>query len=258
MEEQKREKWEKFILAHERLVMYAARTMCRNIPLQRFPHIDFEDIVQDGWVGLIEASFRYKSDKGTSFKTYACTRVRGEIIDQLRALSWVSRKWMQRKKEYDKAISAIEKRVNRTPLFEEIAEELDITEEELSIWVGYLRRRIDSLEQVVGQDEEGNNFLVKDFVKAKKYLPEIEAEKSILNSLFFDRLIGFPKRDRNIFFLHYYKGQVMKEIGEKYGIAEGRVSQILVKMKRHLEERMRRYVLDSQGLLDTIYDDREL
>ena len=118
---------DRLILTYAPLVKYVAGRLGSGLPA----HVDEGDLVSYGLLGLIGAIERYDPDRDVKFETYAIARIKGSIIDELRAMDWVPRSVRSRAREIERAIGELEAKLGRAPTDEEIAEKLGITEEEL-------------------------------------------------------------------------------------------------------------------------------
>ncbi len=117
---------EDLVHAHTGLVMKIAKSIKRKLP----SHVELDDMVQAGFIGLLEASRSFKADHGASFETFAAIRIKGAIIDELRKGSWNSRDTMKKLKDIARAAGKIEQQKMRPATSEEIAEELELSLEE--------------------------------------------------------------------------------------------------------------------------------
>src|ERR671935_3042970 len=117
---------ERLVVAYSPLVKYVAGRMASGLPA----HVDEADLVSYGLVGLISAIERFDPDREIKFETYAITRIKGAIIDELRSLDWVPRSVRARAREIERVHGKLEHRLHRAPTDEEMARELDITVEE--------------------------------------------------------------------------------------------------------------------------------
>src|SRR6185369_4076790 len=118
---------DRLILTYAPLVKYVAGRLGSGLPA----HVDEGDLVSYGLLGLIGAIERYEPDRDVKFETYAIARIKGAIIDELRAMDWVPRSVRSRAREIERAIAELEKKLGRAPVDEEIAGKVGITVEEL-------------------------------------------------------------------------------------------------------------------------------
>ena len=118
---------DRLILTYAPLVKFVAGRVGASLP----SHVDEQDLVSYGLLGLIGAIERFDPDREIKFETFAMARIRGAIIDELRSLDWVPRSVRTRARQIERAIAALEKELHRAPTDEEIAKKLGVTEEEL-------------------------------------------------------------------------------------------------------------------------------
>src|SRR3954447_9525866 len=111
---------ERLVLAYSPLVKYVAGRMSSGLPA----HVEEADLISSGLLGLINAIERFDLEREIKFETYAITRIKGAIIDELRALDWVPRSVRARAREIEKVHAKLEHRLHRTPTDEEMAREL--------------------------------------------------------------------------------------------------------------------------------------
>src|SRR6185436_16773168 len=117
---------ERLVVAYSPLVKYVAGRMASGLPA----HVEESDLISYGLIGLINAIERFDLDREIKFETYAITRIKGAIIDELRALDWVPRSVRARAREIERAHGKLEHRLHRTPTDEEMAGELNLSVEE--------------------------------------------------------------------------------------------------------------------------------
>src|SRR5690242_3953906 len=122
---------ERLVVAYSPLVKYVAGRMAVGLPA----HVEEADLISYGLIGLIKAIERFEPEREIKFETYAVTRVRGAIIDELRALDWVPRSVRSRAREIERAHSKLEHRFQRAPTDQELAEEVEMSVSELHEWL---------------------------------------------------------------------------------------------------------------------------
>lgn len=209
---------------HGMLVSKIAKKLKRKLP----SHIEFDDLLQSGYVGLIEASKTFKQDGGASFETFACIRIKGAILDFLRKNSWNNREAIKSLKQMGDAVHRVEQRKQGQATAEEVAAEMNISVEEHNKLCQKINLcnmiNIDAIEDINVQDDEldPEAIVTDDDIK--------ERIKDILGSL--------PERERILLSLYYVEELTFREIGEVLNLTEARVSQIhalgLAKIKKRL------------------------
>ena len=196
--------------------------------------VDAGDLVSSGIFGLIDAVERFEPERGLKFETFAAPRIRGAILDALRALDWVPRSVRSRSRSVQDAIAALEQRLGRTPTDDELAEHLGIDVDELGNWlagiarttVGPLDRAIDAGLDPVATDQRGHQS------------PDDVVQDDELRSAMRAEITRLPERERLVLSLYYDEGLTLVEIGQVIGVTESRVSQIHTKAVLQLRSRL--------------------
>jgi RNA polymerase sigma factor for flagellar operon FliA len=228
---------EKLILHYSPLVKYVAGRVSSGLP----PSVEFADLVSYGIFGLLDAIDKYDPDRGIKFETYAIARVKGAIIDELRADDWVPRSIRFKAREIERAYMALEGELRRIPTDEEVAEKLGISVDE---YLGLLNKlsvmslvALDELWTVSGDrlDKITLADMVED-VKGKDPSQTFELEE--MKDIIADAINRLPERERMVVALYYYEGLNMREIGEVLGVTESRVCQMHTKAILRLRARL--------------------
>ena len=206
---------EELIASHSELV--------RKIAWQihgRARHItEIEDIMQIGYTGLIVAAQNYTPLDGASFASYASIRIRGAIVDYLRKSSNLCRTTIQIKKKYNQAVEKLERRLLRQPNRLEIADELDMSEDQLIEWEGAFQANTpQSIDSVYDQ------FSI--WFTSPENNPEEEVNEAELQELLKEALRHLPEREALVIQLYYVEELNVFEIAEVLEVSTGRVSQI--------------------------------
>ncbi|MEO8400359.1 MAG: FliA/WhiG family RNA polymerase sigma factor [Gammaproteobacteria bacterium] len=205
---------EQFVLEHRPLVKKIALYIKRRLP----SHVEFDDLLQSGLVGLLEARSQYKQGMGASFETYASIRIRGAIIDSLRKNSWVTRETIKNMRKISAAISLIEQRDQKQATTEEIAAELGISMEEhfkisqeISVCNVMSLDEIDHDYSIIG-DDSGNPQTLTQSDSMKEQLKKV--------------LTYLPEREQLVLSLYYVDEFTFKQIGEILELTEARICQL--------------------------------
>lgn len=213
-EDNSSESIEQLVLQHRKLVKKIAVYIKRRLP----SHIELDDLIQSGLIGLLEARKNYKPDMNASFETYASIRIRGAILDDLRKNSWVGRDTIKTMKQISQVIHLIEQRDQKQATTEDIVKELGIslsdyykvTQEINLIHITSLNEN-DSLESMLGSDANNpENLLQQDSLK--------ERLKLVLNNL--------PEKEKLVLSLYYVDELTFKQIGEVLELTEARICQL--------------------------------
>jgi len=209
------------LLEHLPAVRYIARRIHERLP----QHVELDDLVSAGIVGLIDAFGKFDHAKKVQFKSYAQFRIRGAILDSLRMLDWSPRELRRKGRAVEEAIRSVQQRMGRAPAEQEIASEMKITLPEYHQLLGDLKGlEIGSLNMERTEDS-GDEELV--------YIPGSPEEDPLFRCLegemkqhLVDAIDGLPEKERLVLTLYYYEELTMKEIGLTLGVVESRVSQI--------------------------------
>jgi RNA polymerase sigma factor FliA len=229
---------DQLILAYSPLVKYVAGRMGCGLPA----HIEEGDLVSYGLLGLISAIERFEPERNIKFETYAVSRIRGSIIDELRALDWVPRSVRSWARKVEATIARLENELMRAPTDDEIAEGLGIGVDEFQDILNQISCTsivaLDEFWDVQGSNQDRVN-LIDTIEDADAPDPSrayrIQAIKETLASA----IQRLPERERIVVGLYYYEGLTLKEIGEVLGVTESRVSQLHTKAILRLRGRIK-------------------
>ncbi|HYZ11212.1 MAG TPA: RNA polymerase sigma factor WhiG [Actinomycetota bacterium] len=218
---------ERLILHYAPLVKYVAGRLGAGLPQS----VEQADLVSNGMFGLMDALDKFDRSRAVKFETYAIPRIRGAIIDELRAMDWVPRSVRFKAREVDKAHSALEAQLNRAPTDEEVAEHMGISLEELHEVITQISLvSVMALEEVVGGDESGEQrSLLDTLADAANADPTSSLEGQEMRGLLSAAINSLTEREKVVITLYYFEGLTLSEIGEILGVTESRVCQIHVK-----------------------------
>jgi RNA polymerase sigma factor for flagellar operon FliA len=227
---------DRLILTYAPLVKYVAGRLGSGLPA----HVDENDLVSYGLLGLIAAIERYDPARDIKFETYAIARIKGAIIDELRALDWVPRSVRSRAREIERAIAELESKLGRAPNDEEIAAKVGISVEELEESLTDISRSsIAALDELWSVSGEGDQISLMDTIedtsgpRPAEVLDEVE-----LREVLADAIARLPEREKLVITLYYYEELTLREIGEVLGVTESRVSQLHTKAILRLKSRL--------------------
>jgi RNA polymerase sigma factor FliA len=228
---------EHLILHYSPLVKYVAGRLSANLPQT----VDNADLISYGIFGLIDAIEKFEPERGIKFETYAIARIKGAIIDELRAMDWVPRSVRSRARDIERAYITLESKLRRTPTDAEVAAEIGITQKELQdIFAKLAYSSVVSFEEIwapAGERDDKTSLVASirdDTAEDPVTLFESEEIRDILASAI-ERL---PERERTVIGLYYYEGLTLKEIGQVLGVTESRVSQLHTKAVLRLRARL--------------------
>ncbi len=214
------------------LVKYIAMRILNRLP----SHVELDDLINYGIIGLMDAVDKFDKSRGVKFKTYAELRIRGAILDGLRELDWVPRSYRRRQRELERAYRKLESELGRSATDEEVATELQIGLKAFHSLLDNLRGiQIGSMDAVTKDGEEN---LVEYIPDRKENSPSFIMEKLELQRLLASGIDKLPEKERLVLSLYYYEGLTMKEVGAVLGITESRVSQLHSKAVLRLRGRM--------------------
>ncbi|MEV7780467.1 RNA polymerase sigma factor WhiG [Kitasatospora sp. NPDC088351] len=228
---------EQLILHYSPLVKYVAGRVGVGLP----SNVEQADFVSSGVFGLIDAIEKFDIDRAIKFETYAISRIRGAIIDELRALDWIPRSVRQKAKAVERTYATLEARLRRTPHEPEVAAEMGIAIEDLHAIFSQL-----SLANVVALDEllhpvgeGGDRLSLVDTLEDHGADNPVEvAEDRELRRLLAQAVNTLPEREKTVVTLYYYEGLTLAEIGQVLGVTESRVSQIHTKSVLQLRAKL--------------------
>jgi len=225
---------ERLVVAYSPMVKFVAGRLGAGLP----SHVDDADLISYGLMGLIGAIERFEPERGIKFETFAMTRIRGAIIDELRSLDWVPRSVRARAREIEATQAKLEHELQRAPSEAELAERLEISEEELQASLLEIANSsvyaLDELWTV--SDSSGDQVSLLDTISDPR---ADDPQESLASSEIKDRLteaIGsLPEREQLVVALYYYENLTLREIGEVLGVTESRVSQLHTKAVMRLK-----------------------
>lgn len=230
------QKRQELIVKYTPLIKYIANRIAIRLP----SHIDTEDIVNTGVLGLMDAIEKFDPTRGVKFETYAEFRIKGAILDELRALDWVPRSVRKIATWLDTANAALEKKLGRPAYDEELAEAMDIEVDKLHELLSRAGGiSLLSLEMVINKND-GKRPLM-DFLSAKDDQNPVESMKlEEMRDIVADCIELLPEKEKLVVSLYYYDELTMKEIGSVLKLTESRVSQIHTKAVMRLRGKLRR------------------
>jgi RNA polymerase sigma factor for flagellar operon FliA len=228
---------EHLILFYSPLVKYVAGRVSANLPQT----VENADLISYGIFGLIDALEKFDTDRGIKFETYAIARIKGAIIDELRAMDWVPRSVRARARDIERAYIALEGRFKRSPTDQEVADELGIPARELQETFTKLSyTSVASFEELwaPGGEKDESTSLMATIRDETAEDPVAMFETEEIKDILAKAIERLPERERMVIALYYYEGLTLKEIGEVLGVTESRVSQLHTKAVLRLRARL--------------------
>ena len=228
---------ESLVIAYSPLVKYIAGKIGATLP----SHVEEADLISYGLVGLISSIERFDPRRDIKFETFANARIRGAIIDELRALDWVPRSVRSKAREIERAHQKLEHRLRRTPTDGELAAELEMTDQEFrDALVQVSSTTLFALDELWGSgDQSGDSISLLDTIQdhdspdPASLVDQGEMRERVAGAV--ERL---PEREKLVIALYYYENLTLREIGEVLGVTESRVSQLHTKAVLRLRSRI--------------------
>jgi RNA polymerase sigma factor for flagellar operon FliA len=225
---------ERLVVAYSPMVKFVAGRLGAGLP----SHVEDADLISYGLVGLIGAIERFEPERGIKFETFAMTRIRGAIIDELRSLDWVPRSVRSRAREIETAQAKLEHQLQRAPTEAELAAKLNMTEEELqSALLEIANSSVYALDELwTVSDSSGDQVSLLDTIADDSAADPQEALASTeVKDLLTEAISSLPEREQLVVALYYYENLTLREIGEVLGVTESRVSQLHTKAVMRLK-----------------------
>jgi RNA polymerase sigma factor for flagellar operon FliA len=230
---------ERLILHYAPLVKYVASRVATGLPAS----VDQADLVSYGMFGLMDALKKFEPGRGNKFETYAIPRIRGAIIDELRAMDWVPRSVRFKQREIEKALADLESMLKRQPSEKELSERLGMSLQELHEVITQI-----SFVSVLALDEtvsvgadRGEKVSLVDTLADKGFDPSTGVESQETRGLLAAAINELSEREKIVVTLYYFEGLTLAEIGEILGVTESRVCQIHTKAVGVLRGQMTEY-----------------
>ena len=216
---------ERLIVHYAPLVKYVAGRVAVGMPA----NVEHADLVSYGIFGLMDAIEKFDLDKGFKFETYAVTRIKGAIIDELRSIDWVPRSVRAKARQLETAMQRLEGQFHRTPTDEELADELGWTVTELQETLARV-----SMTSMAALDETldvaGDRISLVDTLQdLTAILPEESYEDEETKHLLRETLTRLTEREQTVLGLYYFEGMTLSQIGDVLGVTESRICQIHTK-----------------------------
>ena len=202
-------------------------------------------MISCGIFGLIDAIEKFDLARGIKFETYAIARIKGAILDELRAMDWVPRSVRARAREIGRAYITLENRLRCVPDDDQVAKEMGITSSELqAIYSKLSYASIISFEELwsSGGDRNERSPLINSVRDDTAADPVAIVESTEMKDILAGTIERLPDREKTVIALYYYEGLTLREIGEILGVTESRVSQLhtkaVIRLRAHLHSAM--------------------
>ena len=213
-----------FIRQYMPLVKYVAGKVSVGLP----GSVEFDDLVGYGQFGLLDAIEKFDPAKNVKFKTYAVTRIRGAIFDELRQLDWVPRSVRQKSKEIEDAIVKAEAKLGRSASDEEIAAEMGVSVAEFQQSILKVSgTSVLSLNDVWYSGEDSDRVSIGDSIESPSSLnPDVIVEREEIRRVIIEAINELPEKEKMVLVLYYHEDLTFKEIGKVLEVSESRISQL--------------------------------
>lgn len=224
------------IVHYSPLVKYVAGRVAVGLP----QNVEQADLVSYGMFGLIDAIDKFEPDRGFKFETYAISRIKGAILDELRSIDWVPRSVRSKARQIERAYAKLESKHHRPPSDEELATELKWTAEQLQTALTQISTvGLAALDEIlsVGGDQGDTITLGDTIADTSTHGPMGAFEITETRQLLAQAINGLPEREKIVLTLYYYENLTLQEIGRVLGVTESRVCQIHTKSVLHLRSR---------------------
>ncbi len=219
------------------LVKYVVERLAVGLP----KNVDHSDLRSAGVLGLLDAYDKFDAGKGTKFETYAVWRIKGAVLDQLRALDWASRSVRRKAREVDASMRRLDQRLGRQASEEEIAREAKMPLADYHRLMDQVRGAVLLSLDETRSPEDGDSLGLADVIEdpsTPDVLAKIEEEET--RQVLLETLNQLPEQERLVVALYYYEHMTLREIGLTLGISESRVSQVHSRAVQRLKGRVKR------------------
>ncbi len=214
---------DQLILHYAPLVKYVAGRLATGLPAS----VEHADLVSYGMFGLIDALERFDTGPGIKFETYAVPRIKGAILDELRALDWVPRSVRFKAREVDKAVAGLEAQLKRSPTDPEMADRLGVSLPELREMMHQITlASVMALDDALRSGDEERSSLLDRLPGRGTVQPADPMDSEEGRGLLSLAVDSLPEREKLVVNLYYFEGMTLAEIGEVLGVTESRVCQI--------------------------------
>ncbi len=225
-----------FVTQYAPLVKYVAGKVAVGMP----HNVEFDDLVGFGVFGLFDAIEKFDPSKHVKFKTYAVTRIRGAILDELRSIDWVPRSVRQKAREVEETLRELEASLGRSATDQEIAGEMNMTVAEFrQLTLKISGTSVLSLNDVWYSGEDNDKIAIAESIESPSSLePETIVEKDEIKRVIVEAIQELPEKEKKVLVLYYYEDLTLKEIGEVLEVTESRISQLHTKAILRLRSKL--------------------
>jgi len=230
---------DRLIMEHAPLIKYIVNRIAQRLP----SHVDLDDLMNTGVIGLMDAIEKYNPEKNCKFKTYAEFRIKGAILDQLRSLDWVPRSVRQKSRKLEAAYSQMEQKLGRSASDEEVADELGVEIKKFHEMLNQVRGiSVVNLDEVRNASDLEKKNLIDVLEDTSGEDPAGALNIDEMKRMVAESISQLPEKERLVISLYYYDELNMKEVGKILDITESRVCQIHTKSILRLRAKLKSLV----------------
>jgi len=228
------EEFQQMVLEQMPQVKYIARRIHEHLP----QHVPFEDLLQAGMVGLIDALNKFDSAKNVKFGSYAKFRIRGAILDSLRECDWSPRDLRRKSRQIDTVTQKLQTELGRKASEPEMAKALGLSLDEFQSLTNEIRGLEISSLQCESSDDGQETDLAQNIPGPTDEDPLTLCVKGEIEGRLQKAITKLPEREQQVLMLYYQQELTMREVGDLMGVGESRVSQIHSLAVKHLRAAM--------------------
>jgi RNA polymerase sigma factor for flagellar operon FliA len=235
------EEREQLIIRYAPWVKFIALRMAAKLP----SHVQAEDLISAGIIGLIDALDKFNPAREVQFKTYAQIRIQGAIKDELRSLDWASRSIRQKARRLEQTYAALEQNLGRPPTSEEVAQSMGIAVAELEALLDDVKGTslisLEELGQTIASEEKST---LLDVLLSREDQDPLEAlNLQDLRKALTVAIEELPAKERLVLSLYYFEELTMKEVGKVLNLTESRISQLHTQAILRLRGKLKAYLV---------------
>lgn len=224
------------IIDYSHLIRFVAQKIISRLPA----NVDIDDLISSGVIGLIDAIEKYDPARDNKFKTYAEFRIRGSILDELRAQDWVPRSIRDKSKKLERAHNELEKSLGRAATEEEICKKMMISSKEYHAILSQVRTiGVFSLDEIIKSQNNDKKSLIDYIENIKSENPYLYIKEKGMYTIVRNYIEKLPKNQKLVLSLYYYEDLNLKEIGKILEVTESRVSQLHTQAVARLRFRLK-------------------
>ena len=225
-----------FVKQYAPLVKYVAGKVAMGMP----GSVEFDDLVGFGVFGLFDAIEKYDPSKAVKFKTYAVTRIRGAIFDELRTIDWVPRSVRQKTREVEDTVRDLEANLGRSANEDEIAKAMGMNLPDFQqLLLKISGTSILSINEVWYSGEDNDRISIAESIESpSSFNPDTIVEKDEIKRVIVEAINELPEKEKKVLVLYYYEDLTLKEIGQVLEVTESRISQLHTKAITRLRGRL--------------------